>query len=300
MGLCATSSHQIKDQEGLIDEAKHLLESWGLRVVLQDSILERHFYLAGRDEHRAKEFIKLYTDSRIKAMFFTRGGYGSARLLRYFDADLFRKNKKILVGLSDVTTLLHYFQKVCDMVVFHGPCLATSQFLRSEDKEKSQQSLYQYLFDNQLLSPFEVVTLKEGNSQGILTGGCLSILVTLLGTPHEIETEGTILFLEDINEEPYRIDRMLTHLRNAGKLEGLHGLVFGEMTGCLGKEGLLWEMLKDYFHDAEYPVVYGVPSGHGKYSVTLPLGAMAAINTDQHQFRLLETGMVSPMDKIMA
>jgi len=300
VGLLSPSGYPANSQLHLVSEAVSLLKSWGLEVQLQPGYDNRHFYLAGTDEHRAEHFQSFYTDPQIKALFFTRGGYGASRLYRYLDDDLISKHQKIVVGLSDVTSLLLYLYKVCQMVVFHGPNLASSTFLKKPLKEQTQESLYNHLFsmerdpvsselpsvgiswsdNSRLPSVFRKSVLKKGYGKGLLIGGNLSLVVTTLGTPYEIETKGNILFLEDVNEKPYRIDRMLTHMRNAGKLEGIQGIVFGEMVGCYDKDDLLWKMLEDFFKDDPFPVMYGLPSGHGDYSLTLPLGVEVELDTD--------------------
>ncbi len=289
VGLIAPSSHQTKDKQHLIKEAVTVLENWELEVHVQPSYENRHFYLAGTDQYRQRQFEQFYTNPQIKALFMTRGGYGASRWLSFLNRDVIAKHQKIVVGLSDVTSLLLYLQKVSKMVVYHGPNLAGIQFLESSEKERTRQSLQEYLFQADHYPTHSVETLQAGTATGILTGGCLSLVVASLGTFYEIETDKKILFLEDVQEEPYRIDRMLTHLRNAGKLERLKGLVFGEMVGCHGKEGILWEMLADFFQNDPFPVAFGLPSGHGTYSVTLPLGTLVELDTTQGTLAFLPT-----------
>ena len=287
VGLVAPCSHQAKENQHLVAEAISVLESWELQVKLQSGHDHQHFYLAGTDQHRSEQFQQLYTDPQIKALFMTRGGYGASRMLRYLDHTAISAHQKMTVGLSDATSLLLYLQKFCKMTVFYGPGLATSQFLQSPQKEQTQQSLHDLLFASDYHPSFPIQILCHGHSQGLLTGGCLSLVVATLGTFYEIETAGKILFLEDVNEAPFRIDRMLTHLRNAGKFDQLQGVVFGEMAGCQGDEGLLWKMLEDFFQESSFPVVYGVPSGHGETCLTLPLGAEVEIDTTREIFCFL-------------
>ncbi|MBF0287651.1 MAG: LD-carboxypeptidase [SAR324 cluster bacterium] len=279
VALIAPSSHQTKEKQHLIAEAVAVLESWGLYVHLQPSYENRYFYLAGEDSYRLEQFEKFYTNPQIKALFVTRGGYGASRFLSGLNSELVANHQKIVVGLSDATSLLLYLQKVSSAVLFHGPNLATSQFLESPQKAQTQQSLREHLFHADHYPAHAIQTLHSGTAQGFLTGGCLSLVVASLGTFYEIETDGKILFLEDVQEDSYRIDRMLTHLRNAGKLDQLKGLVFGEMVGCHGTDGLLWEMLVDFFKNDPFPVAFGLPSGHGEISLTLPLGTLVELNT---------------------
>ncbi|MBF0280695.1 MAG: LD-carboxypeptidase [SAR324 cluster bacterium] len=285
VGLVAPCSHQARKNQHLVAEAISVLERWGLQVKLQPGHDQQHFYLAGTDQHRSKRFQDFYTDPNIKALFITRGGYGASRMLRYLDRPAIAAHQKIVVGSSDATSLLLYLQKFCQVVVYHGPGLATSQFLQSLQKEQTQESLRALLFSEQYPS-FPVQILCEGHAKGLLTGGCLSLVVASLGTFYEIETEDRILFLEDVDEAPYRIDRMLAHLQNAGKFGRLKGLVFGEMTRC-GEQTDLLRILEDIFHDADFPIVYGVPSGHGETCMTLSLGAEVEIETNSKIFRFL-------------
>lgn len=289
VGLVSPCSHQKTDQQHLVEEAVSILENWGLQVKVQPAQEQRHFYLAGTDQHRSEHFQNFYTNAELKALFITRGGYGASRILRYLDDPLMATHQKMVVGLSDATSLLLYLQKVCQMVVFYGPNVATSQFLESPQKEQSQQSLHETLFSTKYYPTLPLQELLCGSATGRLTGGCLSLVVASLGTSYEIETQDSILFLEDTKEAPYRVDRMLTHLQNAGKLDHIRGLVFGEMVECEGKTHALWEILKDYFQDAPFPIAYNLPSGHGKSSVTLPLGAQVALDTKAGTLRLLES-----------
>ena len=279
VGLIAPSSHQTKENLTLVPEAISILESWGLQVRLQPGYDHQHFYLAGTDQHRSVQFQQFYTDPQIKALFVTRGGYGASRMLRYLDQTAIAASQKIVVGMSDATSLLLYLQKVCQMAVFHGPGLATTQFLKSPQRERTQQSLHNLLFSTDYHPTFPVQVLRHGTAKGRLTGGCLSLVVATLGTYYEIDTKGKILFLEDVNEAPFRIDRMLTHLQNAGKLDHLQGLIFGVMENCSGRDNVLWELLDDFFQDVSFPVAYGLPSGHGECCVTLSLGSQVELNT---------------------
>ena len=282
VALVASSSHQPIEEEHLVGEAVELLQSWGLQVRLQQEIHDKHFYLAGSDRHRACCLERFYLDPKIKALFFTRGGYGASRLLRFLDHEKISLQRKIVVGYSDVTSLLLYFQKVCDMVVYHGPNLATRKMLELEERNQSQASIQRNLFKSEeaFLPQHAVDTLKSGQACGQLIGGNLTLFCCSLATPYEPETEGRILFLEDVSEEPYRIDRKLTHLRNAGKFTGLKGIVFGEMVECEGENGLLWDVLAEFFREDPFPVAYNLRSGHGDVCLTLPLGDRVELITE--------------------
>ena len=154
--------------------------------------------------------------------------------------------------------------------------------LRHPRSHETQQSLRDYLFQENYFPSLAFKTLKRGKASGILGGGCLSLVVGTLGTPFEIDTTNKILFLEDVNEAPYRIDRMLTHLRNAKKFDRISAIVFGEMVGCLGKNEELWEILDDFFAKDSFPIVYNVPSGHGDVSMTIPFDRKVILDTESN------------------
>ncbi|MCG8334100.1 MAG: LD-carboxypeptidase [Proteobacteria bacterium] len=287
VGLLAPSSHQAYDALHLVEKAIPVLESWGLKVKLQPGHDRKHFYLAGTDEHRARYFQEFYCNPEIKAIFITRGGYGASRLYPLLDDDLISRNQKIMVGLSDATSLLLYIHKTSGGIVYHGPNLASYQFHESPSKHKNRESLHNNLFQEDFFPTYHISTIKSGTGKGKLIGGNLSLVVTTLGTPYEIDTRDKVLFLEDTKEKPYRIDRMLTHLRNAGKFENIQGLVFGDMVGCNNDANLLWDVIEDMFGEANFPVVNGLPAGHGEFTITMPFGSDVEINTGANELRFI-------------
>src|SRR5664279_501056 len=187
------------------------------------SILDRDLYLAGSTERRLDEFHQMFARPEIKAIICARGGYGCNYLLRGIDLDLVRSNPKIFCGCSDVTTLLTYLSDTARMVTFHGPMLNVDVRPDGVNEEAwlaamTSGEAYRLEFDGD-----EVQTLVAGSAEGMLYGGCLSLLCASLGTPYEIGTRGTVLFLEDLAEPAFRIDRMLMHLKLAGKFDGVRG-----------------------------------------------------------------------------
>jgi muramoyltetrapeptide carboxypeptidase len=190
---------------------------------------------------------------------------------------------KWVVGFSDVTALFAYLQRVAGVAALHGPCLAAPGAISSPRRAENLAALRRALFERELRAdyPMEWVWRPGGGAGGAggrLVGGCLAVLVTTLGTPWELDTRDAILFLEDTDEAPYRIDRMITHLRTAGKFEGLRGIAFGHLQRCDGDPpGLLLEVLRDLFRDAPFPVAKGLPCGHGDLNLPLELGP-------RHQF----------------
>jgi muramoyltetrapeptide carboxypeptidase len=207
----------------------------GYRPFYFDSILDQDLYFAGSVERRARELEAMFARSDVKAIVCARGGYGSNYLLETLDLEKIKAHPKIFVGYSDLTTLLTYFSDTTGLVTFHGPLVAKDWAHADGVDLASWQSALSgsAAWELNLGASSGVTGLVEGAAEGILYGGCLSILVASLGTPYEIETAGTILFLEDLAEKPYQIDRMLMQLKLAGKLKSVRGIVFGEMHDCV-------------------------------------------------------------------
>lgn len=288
-GACLT-------QEGreYLGRAVSTLEGLGFSVKTTPNPYRKNHYFAGEDPERAEELMALFSDPKVRAIFCARGGYGSQRIIPFLDPHVIRNNPKVLVGSSDITALLIYLMEQCHLVPFHGPNVATRQFLEG-DAKRTQASLKETL---DLGKPGEIPfcrPLKAGIRKGKIKGGCLSLLVTTIGTAYEIDLRGAILFVEDSNEPPYRIDRMLTHMRHAGKLEQIEGLVLGEMVACQDRDGMdLESVILDLFHDQEIPIIIGFPSGHGQMNLTIPLGV--DVTLDGYHGRLIfnESGLLIP------
>jgi muramoyltetrapeptide carboxypeptidase len=264
------------------DEALEAGCAWLMRKGLQPfylpSILDRDLYFAGNIRRRLDEFHEMFSRPEVKAIICARGGYGCNYLLPDLDLELVRANPKIFCGCSDVTTLLTYLCDRAGMVTFHGPMLNVDVRPDGVDEESWSAAfisgeLYRREFNND-----EVQTLVPGSAKGMLYGGCLSILCASLGTPYEIETQGTILFLEDLAEPAFRIDRMLMQLKLADKFEGVRALIFGEMLNCArnGQDYTLQQVVLRIVGDLGVPVAYGLKSGHvSRAAFTLPFGVDA-------------------------
>ena len=279
VALISPSSHLGDTAEAQLSEARDILTGWGLQVASLRDVEPRHLYFAGKDSERAEQFQNAYLDPEIKALFFTRGGYGAARILPLLDTDAITKAPpKPVVGFSDATAIFTWLDQVADVSALHAPCLAAPSLLNSETRVDDLEALRRALFEPDEYPEFPIRALdprKETTAEveGILAGGCLAVVVTSLGTPWEIETEGRILFLEDIGEAPYRLDRMLAHLRSSGKLKDVAGVVFGHLTHCdSDPPGLLEEVLQDFFSGDKFPVAAGLPAGHGSPNRALWLG----------------------------
>lgn len=255
------------------------LRQLGYEPVYVEDIFDRDIYFAGPAERRARELNAYWQREDIRALVCVRGGYGSNYLLENLDFDLIAKRPKILVGCSDVTSLLTAIHDRTGLVTFHGPMVAKDLAGGTFDSSSWNSSLDGSAAWDVATSGVEV--LRPGQARGKLYGGCLSMLVASLGTPFEIETEGTILFIEDVAEKPFRIDRMLMQLRLAGKLEGVRGFIFGEMLECLppaGETYTLQQVIMRVLASYDVPVVFGLKSGHvTDGNITLPIGVQAEL-----------------------
>ncbi len=251
----------------------------GYRPIHLPSILERDWYFAGSVERRVAELHQMFSDPEVKGIVCFRGGYGSNYLLPHLDLDLIRSHAKFFCGCSDVTTLLTYLCDRAGLIVFHGPMLQKD----AQPDGVDEQSWFAAASGEPYVHEFgeDVQTLVPGQAEGTMYGGCLSLLCASMGTPYEVQTRDTILFLEDVAEPAYRIDRMLMQLKLAGKLDAVRGIIFGEMLDCArGAEGYsLQEVVLRMVGDLGVPVVYGLPSGHVTCrNVTIPLGVAARLD----------------------
>lgn len=254
----------------------HVLEQAGFRVRLGDSVFRRVGYLAGSDAERAADLMSMFEDAEVKAIIAARGGYGSGRLLPHVDAATVRRHAKIFVGYSDLTFILNWLVQQVGLVAFHGPMVAGL----GQNGDGARRLLAMLTGDRSSWNLAATEIIQPGTSEGVIVGGCLSVITATLGTPYEIQTDGRLLFLEDVNEKPYRIDRMLTQLQQAGKLDRVAGIIFGEMPDCLADPNeavTVRDVIRQAFSEVLYPVVFGLPTGHGKNAVTLPLGVRARL-----------------------
>jgi muramoyltetrapeptide carboxypeptidase len=268
----------------------------GYRPFYLDSILEQDLYFAGSVERRARELEEMFARDEVRAIVCARGGYGANYLLEELDLEKIKAHPKIFVGYSDLTTLLTYFSDATGLVTFHGPMVAKDWAARDDDADGVDLSSWQAAllgtaaWEPALDAGSGATGLVEGAAEGILYGGCLSILVASLGTPYEIRTEGTILFLEDVAAKPFQIDRMLMQLRLGGKLDGVQGIIFGEMRDCVqtANQGYtLEEVVLRIVGDLGVPVAYGVRSGHVTAgNITLPIGVRAGLTVRDGRVRL--------------
>jgi muramoyltetrapeptide carboxypeptidase len=283
VGIVAPASNVKPDD---LEAGCAALRELGYTPFYFDSILERDLYFAGSATRRARELEDMFTRDEVRAIICARGGYGSNYLLDLLDLNKIRAHPKIFVGYSDLTSLLTYITDSTGLITFHGP-MVNKDFAYADGVDaaswgRALNGSPQWALD----LDSDVKSLVEGSAEGILYGGCLSILVASLGTPYEIRTPGTILFLEDIAAKPFQIDRMLMQLKLAGKFTDVQGIVFGEMLDCRQnanankpQDYTLEEVVLRVVGDLGVPVAYGLRSGHvSRRNITLPFGVRAALN----------------------
>jgi muramoyltetrapeptide carboxypeptidase len=280
VGVVAPASPVRKE---FVEQGVSELERLGFRTRLGQRLYHRGRYTAGSVEDRLQDWIELWEDPDVSALFCARGGYGSMDLLTRLSPESARENPKVVLGSSDATALLAFLMSGAGLLSFHGPMVA--QQIARGDYDRG--NLLAVLGSTEAPGRIAVETLERlhrGAAEGPLLGGCLSILAALAGTRFLPSFRGAILFIEDTQTKPYQIDRMLTQLRLAGLLEGVRGIVFGEMPGCEQhpEQGYrLPEMLRDWTSHLGVPVLFGFPSGHTlSKGLTLPLGALARLDDD--------------------
>lgn len=287
IGIVAPASNI---QRADLDAGCAALARAGYRTFYFDSILERDLYFAGSVQRRARELEQMFARDDIRAILCARGGYGANYLLPHFDLARIKARPKIFIGYSDITALLTHFLDSAGIVVFHGP-MATKDWAHEDgvDFNSWQSALSGSVPWDVPLNP-EVIVLAGGEAEGMLYGGCLSILVASLGTPYAIKTAGTILFLEDVAAKPFQVDRMLMQLKLGGYFDEVRGIVFGQMLDCTQhatQDYTLQEVVRRVVGDLGIPVVYGVKSGHvTSGNITLPFGVKAKLSASDAQVAL--------------
>lgn len=262
----------------------------GYCPVYFDSIFERDLYFAGSPRRRARELEEMFERDDIRGIICARGGYGANYLLKHLDLSKIKAHPKIFVGYSDITTLLTYVTDATGVVTFHGPMAAKDWTHKDGVDAAAWQSALSGSSGWDVPLNQGVAALLDGEAEGVLYGGCLSILVASLDTPYAIKTEGTILFLEDVGAKPYQIDRMLMQMKLAGQLDSVRGIIFGEMLDCVqtSNQGYtLEEVITRIVAELNVPVIYGVRSGHvSSNNITLPFGVKARLSVRQNQISL--------------
>ena len=299
IGLVAPASTPSSEEK--IEKGAAYLEQLGYHVKFGKHIRKTFGYLAGTDEERADDFNTMVRDKDVKAIFAIRGGYGTPRILGMIDYRSLKQNPKIIAGYSDITALqLAIFRKT-GLVTFSGPMTGSDMW--KEFDPYAEEHFWQLLtstkkiglLKNSIDEPLE--TLKIGKARGRLLGGNLSLLACLMGTPFLPNMRGSILFLEDVEEAPYRVDRMLAQLLNAGILPELAGLVFGKFTNCIPSNSsephlTIDQVLCEYADTIKRPVAANFQYGHIRRKLTVPIGLQAVIDTEKHRIEVLEGAVI--------
>jgi muramoyltetrapeptide carboxypeptidase len=288
-------------EEELQDSIKNL-NQLGFETTYSEKILLQSGYFAGTDKDRAADLMEKFSDKSVKGIVCARGGYGCVRILPMLDYDVIRSNPKVLIGYSDITALLYGIYKKSGLISFHGP-VGTSTFndysVNNFNKvliNPERTSLLQNSTSGDDENVYGVTSIVKVKGKGRLVGGNLSIMVSLIGTEFDVDYSNKIIFIEEIGEEPYRIDRMLTQMIQTGKFNNAAGVMMGIFRKCevkkesdlTAKSFTLMEVLKDRLSSLKMPVVYGMSFGHVKDKFTIPFGALAELDADKQTFTLLE------------
>ena len=286
--------------EGAIERAVAETERMGFKVKLGESAGKKYGYLSGTDEVRARDINNMFADDEVDAIVCLRGGYGAMRILDKLDYDLIARQPKIFMGFSDITALHIALLNRCGLATFHGPMAAANWAGKPLD-DFSRDSMYRALMNaapvGELCNPPEYPkqTVNPGVAEGALVGGNLMLIASSLGTPWEIDAKGRILFIEEIGERTYCVDRMLTQLRLAGKFDDCAGVVFGDFADCpieYPEFGLtLEEIIHDVVAPCGKPIFTGLRCGHCSPKLTLPFGVKCRMDADQCSLTVLESAV---------
>ncbi|WP_246009537.1 S66 peptidase family protein [Brevibacillus fluminis] len=295
IGIVATSTPMQGTED--LERGVAELEALGYHVIVSETCYERYGgYLAGPAELRASELTRMFTDPEVDAVFAMRGGYGASQMLPLLDYDAIAANPKLFLGYSDITALHLALGKKAGLATLHAPTISTSYV--SGLSAWSNASLFHTITTTEPLGEIrnpeeeKIECIVPGEASGPIVGGNLALVSALMGTPYEIETKGKLLFLEDVNEEPYKIDRMLTQLALAGKLEEAAGFILGTFTRCTSTryaDGFsVHDVINTIIAPLGKPTIWNVQVGHGKTNLSLPFGVQAHLHAEAGSLRLEE------------
>lgn len=297
VGVVAPSSPTGKAN---VELAKVQLEKLGFKVKLAPSCFATHGYLAGNDQLRADDINNMFKDKEIDGIICLRGGYGAPKILDKVDFELIKANPKVFVGYSDITALHMAMNQISNLVTFHGP-MGSSDIAGGLD-DFSKKELLRAIMDvkpmAEISNPIgkDIKCLVGGKAKGVIVGGNLSLVSATMGTPYEIDTKGKILFLEEIGEEPYKVDRMLTQLALAGKLSDAAGIILGDWNNCEPEkhdESLsLMEVFEEIIVPYGKPTIFDLKAGHCTSKVTLPFGVRALLDADEGKLIIEEGALI--------
>jgi len=298
VGIISPASPPRGEKVQYYEKGKEYLRQKGYRIVEGEYVLQEYGYLAGPDEHRLHDLNNMLANPEVKAIIFSRGGYGTARLLRDVDYQAIIRNPKVIVGYSDITSLQLAIYAKTGLITFSGPMVAV-------EMGKGMDPVTEEYFWPMLCKPGlhrldikafgqNARVYRPGIAEGRLIGGCFSLIAPLIGTEYLPDFENAILVLEDIDEDLYRLDRYFAHMRNAGLLEKLRGIIFGQFIDCEKTDDSspmlsLEQIIHDYTHQLNIPIMGNFPYGHGARKFTLPIGANVRLDTNQGTIELLES-----------
>lgn len=298
IGIISPSSPTSKEN---VNKAEAKLKEIGFEVKMGKNLYKTYGYLAGSDKERAEDLNNMFMDEEVDGIICIRGGYGAPRILELLDYEGIKNNPKVFVGYSDITALHIAINQICNLVTFHGPMVSSNMI--DDFSEFSKDSLYRNILNNEAIGLVEnpkgeeIEIINRGISEGEIVGGNLSLIADTLGTPYEIDTKDKILLIEEVGEEPYNIDRMLTQLRLAGKLEEASGIILADWNDCEAESDeyddslTLMEVFKDIIKPIGKPTIYNLKSGHCKPMITIPLGVKAKLNANKGELYILESGV---------
>lgn len=294
IGIIGTSS-SIGNIEK-IKKCEEVLNKLGFNVVVGESCYGQYGYLSGPDELRASDVNSMFEDKSIDGIFCIRGGYGTSRILDKLDYEMIKHNPKVFAGYSDITSIHIALNQICKLVTFHGPMPSTDMI--PEFDSFSRLSFLSAVTSTKSLGVLknppneEIKALVPGCATGVIVGGNLSLIAATMGTKYEIDTKDKLLFLEDIDEEPYRVDRMLSQLRLAGKLDECCGIILGDWNNCSPKNYnpslSLIQVFEDIIAPAGKPTIYNFKAGHCSPKITVPFGIKAVLNANECSLELKE------------
>lgn len=305
IGLVTPASLLFESHRTLM-EAEEKIHNLGFKTKIGKNVFQRKGYLAGDIDARATDLHGMFKDDNVKAIMAVRGGYGCGQLLPYLNYELIREHPKILVGYSDVTALLIAIHRMTGLVTFHGPVAISTftdftrkYFLEVLGNKEPVGEIEDAPYEDNLQTSNRIWTVKPGTAEGRLVGGNLTLLQTTLGTPYEFDAREAILFIEEVGEEPYDLDRMLTHLKQAGKFKQCRGVLFDNMESVkpathnpgFNSSLSVEQVIEATFKDSDFPVCVGISIGHIKDKPTLPLGIRAQLDATRGRLTLLEAAV---------
>lgn len=283
IGIIAPSSPSILERVSL---AKKQIENFGFYVKMGQSCYEQHGYLSGKDELRAADFNNMFADPTVNGIICLRGGYGTPRIVDKLDYDVIRENPKVFVGYSDITALHIAINQISELVTFHGP-MATSDIAGGLD-DFTKDYLFRAITEGKPIGQIDnpqdirIECLVQGEARGMMVGGNLSLIAATIGTAYEINTCGKLLFIEEIGEQPYRVDRMLTQIALAGKFADAAGIILGDWNDCDPQKAEDSLSLRQVFEEIivpfNKPTIYNLQAGHCTPKVTIPFGVKSFLN----------------------